>query len=118
MHENWQGGFFGWLDKVIEPSRFQKTFVGIIIALTRGKTMSELRVLCCECDTEIGESGFHEFSGPLQFACKKCVEENYPSPPHPASEATLQVKERRYCAQEALKYKANRNIVEKRTARI
>lgn len=80
--------------------------------------MSELRVFCCECDTEIGESQFHEFGGSLQFACKKCVEKNYPTPLYPASEAALQVKERRYRAQEALKYKANRNIVEKRTARI
>ena len=80
--------------------------------------MSGLRVFCSQCDAEIGESEFHEFGGSLQFACRKCVEQHYSSPPYPTSEAALQVKERGYRAQKALKYKANRNIVEKRTARI
>ncbi len=80
--------------------------------------MSELRAFCCECHTEIGESEFHEFSGPLHFACKKCVEKEYPSPIYAASEVALQLKERRNRALEVLKYKANRTIVEKREAQI
>jgi hypothetical protein len=80
--------------------------------------MSELKVFCCECNTEIGESEFHEFGGSLHFACKKCVGAKYHTPPYPASEAALQVKERRHCAQATLKYRVNRSIVEKREAQI
>ncbi|SRR6266481_2206080 len=89
-------------------------------------TNNSLKLICCKCFVALEESEAYAF-GFLIFACEKCIRKQYGAPQWqnlaaelglPANHhEELELKERRHNAQKYLKYKANRRILEKQSAK-